>query len=56
MVEGIAFGPENLENEAAGTGLERAGDMACGWLAREEGRSSLSKVEERQTCLVNIDV
>lgn len=55
MVEGKAVGPESLENETAGYGLERAGDMAYGWLVREEGRSSLSKVEERRTCLVNTD-
>lgn len=30
MVEGIAIGPESLENEAAGYGLERAGDRAYG--------------------------
>lgn len=28
MVEGIAAGPESLENEAAGYGLPRVGDMA----------------------------
>lgn len=30
MVEGTTFGPESLENKAAGYGLERAGDMAYG--------------------------
>lgn len=30
MAEGIAFGPESRENEAAGYGLERAGDMVYG--------------------------
>lgn len=55
MVEGKSLGYESLKNETAGHGLERDVDMAYGWLAREEGRSSLSKVGERQTCLVNID-
>lgn len=55
MVEGITFGPESLENEAAGYVLERAGDMAYGWLARAEGRSNLRKEEGRQTFLVSID-
>ncbi len=53
-VEGITVGPENLKNEAAGYGLERAGDMAYGSLARAEGRSNLSKEEGRQKFLVSI--